>query len=145
MPEARLVTTRIDAMDPTPSPAPASTAASGTQAPVPPLYWVLLAIAIATEVVATSLLKSTEGFTLLWPSVIVICCYEVSFILLTITVKKIAVSVVYATWGGVGVALVTVVAWIWLDQALDTAAVLGIVLITSGVIVMQGFSKSTHA
>lgn len=125
--------------------APVRPATEAAHPRVPPLYWLLLAIAIVSEVAATSLLKSTEGFTRLWPSVIVICCYELSFILLTITVKKIAVSVVYATWGGVGVALVTVVAWIWLGQALDAAAVIGIVLITAGVVVMQGFSKSTHA
>lgn len=112
---------------------------------VPPLYWLLLAIAIVSEVAATTLLKSTEGFTRLWPSVIVICFYELSFILLTITVRKIAMSVVYATWGGVGVALVTVVAWIWLDQVLDAAALIGISLIVAGVVVIQGFSKSTHA
>lgn len=112
---------------------------------VSPGYWVLLGIAIISEVAATSLLKATEGFTRLWPSVIVICCYELSFILLTVTVKKIAVPIVYATWGGVGVALVTVVAWIWLDQKLDAAALIGIALIMSGVVVMQGFSKSTHA
>jgi small multidrug resistance pump len=112
---------------------------------IPLLYWLMLGIAIVSEVAATSLLKSTEGFTRLWPSVIVICCYELSFILLTITVKKIAVAVVYAIWGGVGVALVTVVAWLWLDQPLDAAALIGISLITLGVVVMQGFSKSTHA
>jgi small multidrug resistance pump len=112
---------------------------------VPPVYWVMLAVAIVSEVAATSLLKSTQGFTRLWPSVIVISLYELSFILLTITVRKIAVSVVYATWGGIGVALVTVVAWVWLDQALDAAALIGIGLIVAGVVVMQGFSKTTHA
>ena len=112
---------------------------------VPPLYWLLLALAIVSEVAATSGLKFTEGFTRLWPSVIVICCYELSFILLTVVLRKIAVPVVYATWGGVGVLMVTVVAWGWLGQPLDAAALLGIGLITSGVIVIQGFSKTTHA
>ena len=84
-------------------------AASGRQK-VPPLFWLLLAVAIVSEVAATSLLKLTEGFTRLWPSVIVICCYELSFILLTVVVRKIAVPVVYATWGGAGVAMVAVVA-----------------------------------
>jgi len=53
--------------------------------------------------------------------------------------------VVYATWGGVGVLMVTVVAWAWLGQPLDAAALLGIGMITLGVIVIQGFSKTTHA
>lgn len=130
------------------TPAPASPIQTDAPAPrprVPLLYWLLLAVAIVSEVAATSLLKSTEGFTRLWPSVTVIALYEVSFILLTITVRKVAVSVVYATWGGIGVALVTLVAWVWLGQALDAAAVVGIGLIVAGVVVMQGFSKTTHA
>jgi small multidrug resistance pump len=133
---------------PMPAPAPASPVHTDAPAPrprVPLLYWLLLAVAIVSEVAATSLLKSTEGFTRLWPSVTVIALYEVSFILLTITVRKIAVSVVYATWGGIGVALVTVVAWVWLGQALDAAALVGIGLIVAGVVVMQGFSRTTHA
>jgi len=131
-----------------PTPAPARAMATDSPAPrprVPPVYWLLLAVAIVSEVAATSLLKSTEGFTRLWPSVIVISLYELSFILLTMTVRKIAVSVVYATWGGIGVALVTVVAWVWLGQALDAAALVGIGLIVAGVVVMQGFSRTTHA
>lgn len=112
---------------------------------VPTLYWLMLAVAIVSEVVATSGLKFTEGFTRLWPSVIVICFYELSFVLLTVVVRKIAVPVVYATWGGVGVVMVTVVAWGWLNQPLDAAALLGIGMITLGVIVIQGFSKTTHA
>ncbi|MEK8053313.1 multidrug efflux SMR transporter [Ideonella sp. DXS22W] len=134
-----------------PSPPPPDTAAPGapaTQADthtVPMLYWVLLAVAIVSEVAATSLLKFTEGFTRLWPSVVVIAFYELSFILLTVVTRRIAMPVVYATWGGVGVAMVTVVAWAWLGQHLDAAALLGIGMITAGVIVIQGFSESTHA
>ncbi|MDT7837688.1 DMT family transporter [Aquabacterium sp. OR-4] len=112
---------------------------------VPPLYWLLLSVAIISEVAATSLLKFTEGFTRLWPSAVVIVLYELSFILLTVVTRRIAVPVVYATWGGVGVAMVTVVAWAWLGQSLDAAALLGIGMITAGVIVIQGFSETTHA
>lgn len=135
-------------MDTPSSPMPEASATArrepGSRA-VPMLYWLMLAVAIVSEVVATSLLKFTEGFTRLWPSVVVIVFYEVSFILLTVVVRRIAVPVVYATWGGVGVAMVTVVAWAWLDQRLDAAALLGIGMITAGVVVIQGFSKSTHA
>jgi small multidrug resistance pump len=135
-------------MDPPERPSPATASPADAEIgrqKVPPLYWILLAVAIVSEVAATSLLKVTEGFTRLWPSVIVICCYELSFILLTVVVRRIAVPVVYATWGGVGVAMVTVVAWIWLGQQLDMAALLGIGLIVLGVVVMQGLSKTTHA
>lgn len=111
----------------------------------PAIYWLLLVIAIVAEVVATTMLKSTEGFTRLWPSVIVITCYEVAFILLAMCVKRIAVGVVYALWSGVGVALVTLVAWLWLDQTLDPAGMLGVGLIVAGVVVINGWSKTTGA
>lgn len=111
----------------------------------PGIYWLWLLLAIVSEVIATTLLKSTEGFTRLWPSVIVICCYEVAFILLAVSVRRIAVGVVYALWSGVGVALVTLVAWIGLEQPLDTMGLVGVGLIIAGVVVMQGFSKTTHA
>ena len=62
-------------------------------------------IAIVAEVIATSTLKSTEGFTRLWPSVVVVVAYETAFILLSLCLKKIPVGIVYAVWSGVGVAL----------------------------------------
>jgi small multidrug resistance pump len=102
-------------------------------------------VAIVAEVIATTLLKSTEGFTKLWPSVIVITCYETAFILLAITVKRIAVGVVYALWSGVGVALVTSVAWLWLGQPLDAAGLAGVGLIVAGVVVINSWSKTTAA
>lgn len=111
----------------------------------PGLYWLLLVIAIVAEVIATTMLKSTEGFTRLWPSVIVITCYEIAFILLALCVKRIAVSVVYALWSGVGVALVTLVAWFGLDQPLDAAGLAGVGLIIAGVVAINGFSKTTAA
>ena len=76
---------------------------------------------------------------------VVIVCYETAFILLALAVKRIAVGVVYALWSGVGVALVTLVAWFWLAQPLDAAGLAGVGLIVAGVVVMQGFSKTTHA
>jgi small multidrug resistance pump len=102
----------------------------------------MLVVAIAAEVIATSTLKSTEGFTRLWPSVVVVVCYEIAFILLALTLKKIPVGVVYAVWSGVGVALVTLVAWLFLDQTLDAAGVVGVSLIVGGVVVINAFSKT---
>jgi len=129
--------------------AQAAQAAQAGAAPVPSgppgLYWLLLVIAIVAEVIATTMLKSTEGFTRLWSSVIVITCYEIAFILLALCVKRIAVSVVYALWSGVGVALVTLVAWFWLDQPLDAAGLAGVGLIIAGVVAINGFSKTTAA
>lgn len=109
------------------------------------MQWFLLSVAIVAEVIATSLLKSTEGFTRLWPSVIVVVCYETAFILLSLSLKRIPVGIVYAVWSGVGVALVTLIAWLFLGQALDAAGVVGVVLILGGVVVLNLLSKTVVA
>jgi len=107
--------------------------------------WILLYVAIVAEVVATSLLKSSEGFTRLWPSLAVVAGYCIAFYSLSLTLRSIQVGVAYAVWSGVGIVLVTVVAWLVHDQKLDVPAVAGIGLIVSGVVVLQLFSKTvTH-
>jgi small multidrug resistance pump len=104
--------------------------------------WLLLFAAIIAEVIATSLLKSTEGFTRLWPSVIVAVGYETAFILLSLSMKTIPIGIVYSIWSGVGVSLVTAVAWLFLGQTLDLAGLVGVALIVGGVLVINFCSKS---
>ncbi len=105
--------------------------------------WMLLFVAIVAEVIATSTLKATEGFTRLWPSVTVVVCYEIAFLLLALTLKRMPVGVVYAIWSGAGVALVTLVAWLYLGQKLNIASLIGVALIVGGVVVISLFSKTT--
>lgn len=102
----------------------------------------MLIVAIVAEVIATSMLKSTEGFTKLWPSVVVVVNYEIAFILLSLTMKTIPIGIVYAIWSGVGVTLIALVGWFVLGQPLQPAAVAGISLIVGGVVVIQAFSKT---
>jgi small multidrug resistance pump len=104
--------------------------------------WLVLLVAIVAEVIATSTLKSTEGFTRWWPSVVVVVCYELAFIGLSLSMKQIPVGLVYAVWSGVGVALVTGVAWLFLGQRLDAAGLAGVALIVGGVLVINLFSRS---
>jgi small multidrug resistance pump len=74
------------------------------------MQWVFLAVAIVSEVIGTSALKASEGFSRLWPSAIVVVCYASSFYFLSLTLKTIPVGVAYAIWSGVGVALIAVIA-----------------------------------
>lgn len=104
--------------------------------------WVFLSIAIVSEVVATSALKSSEGFTRLLPSLLVIAGYGAAFYFLSLTLRTIPVGIAYAVWSGVGMALISLVAWIFLDQKLDAPAIAGIVLIAAGVVVMNVCSKT---
>ncbi len=104
--------------------------------------WILLIFAIICEVIGTSSLKASEGFTRLWPSVVVVVGYSISFYLLSLTLKTIPVGIVYAIWAGAGIALISLVAWIFLGQALDLPAIIGIVFIISGVVIINAFSKA---
>lgn len=104
--------------------------------------WIFLSVAIISEVIATSALKASEGFTRLWPSLIVTVGYMVAFYFLSLTLKTIPVGVAYAIWSGVGVSLIALIAWVFFGQALDPPAVIGLLLIVAGVVVLNVFSKS---
>lgn len=103
--------------------------------------WLLLSLAIVSEVIGTSALKMSDGFTKFWPSMVVVIGYGLAFYLLSLTLKQIPVGVAYAIWAGAGIALITLIGWVVFKQSLDLAAVLGIALIISGVVVLQVFSK----
>lgn len=101
-----------------------------------------LAIAIVAEVIATSALKQCDSFRHLGPSILVVLGYGVAFYFLSLTLKTIPVGITYALWSGVGIVLITIVAWVAFQQRLDVAALAGIGLIVAGVIVISVFSKS---
>ena len=105
--------------------------------------WFYLGIAILSEVLATASLKSTEGFTKIGPSVLVLIGYSAAFYSLSLTLEDIPIGVAYAVWSGVGVATITVVSVVYMDQKIDLAGVLGIGLIVAGVIVLRLFSGSS--
>ena len=106
------------------------------------MHWIFLLVAIAFEVVGTSALKDTEGFTKLVPSLVAIAGYGAAFYFLSLTLKTMPVGVVYAIWSGVGVVLISLVGWVGFRQHLDAAALLGIALIVAGVAVINLLSKS---
>ncbi len=106
------------------------------------MHWLYLAIAIVGEVIATSALKAADGFTRLLPSLVVVIGYGVSFYFISLALRTIPVGVAYAIWAGVGVALVTLIAWVFLGQPLDKPTIAGLVLIVAGVVVLRVFSKS---
>lgn len=104
--------------------------------------WIFLVIAIISEVIATSALKSSAGFTRLWPSIIVVSGYASAFYFLSLTLNVIPIGIAYAIWSGVGVALIALISWLYFKQPLDFAAIVGLLLIVAGVVVINLFSKS---
>jgi small multidrug resistance pump len=101
-----------------------------------------LAAAIMFEVVATTALKQTDGFTRLWPSLVTVGGYALAFYFLSLPLRVLPVGIIYALWSGVGIVFITAIGWVWFRQTLDLAAIIGILLIVSGVLVLNLFSKT---
>ncbi|HSG03427.1 MAG TPA: multidrug efflux SMR transporter [Marinobacterium sp.] len=104
--------------------------------------WLFLAAAIVAEVIGTTALKASDGFTKPLPALLVVLGYAVAFYFLSLTLKTIPLGVAYAIWSGLGMVLIALVAWFVYGQTLDLAALLGMGLIVAGVVVMNLFSKT---
>ena len=104
--------------------------------------WLCLVIAIVAEVIGTSFLKASAGFTKPLPSLVVVAAYGAAFYFLSLTLATIPVGIAYAVWSGVGVTLIAAIGWLFLGQKLDAAAIAGMGLIVAGVVVLNLFSKA---
>ena len=102
-----------------------------------------LAIAIVGEVIATSFLRASAGFTQLVPSVIVVVGYCITFYFFSLALQTIPVGIGYAIWSGIGIILVSIIAFFAYGQTLDLPALIGIGLILTGVLVINIFSHSS--
>ena len=108
------------------------------------IAWVLLAAAIATEVVGTLALRASDGLSRLVPTIIVIVGYLASFGLLAVVLKTMPVGIVYAVWAAVGVALVAVLGKLIFDDPVPPLAMAGMVLIVAGVALVSLSGAATH-
>jgi len=100
-----------------------------------------LFIAIVSEVVATVALKSSDGFSRLMPSVVVVAGYGLSMFLLSVVLTSMDMGIAYAIWSGLGIVLITLAGMTMYNQQPDAAALAGMGLIVAGVGVIQLFSK----
>ena len=103
--------------------------------------WLTLTLAIILEVIATTLLKISDGFSKWLPATASLLLYGVSFYLVSLAFRSIPVGTAYAIWSGCGIVLITLIGMA-LGQKLDLPAVLGIALIIAGVVVINLFSKT---
>ena len=101
------------------------------------MAYLYLFLAIGVEVVGTSLLKSTDGFTRLYPTVGCLAAYMTSILLLAQIVKTLPVGVVYAMWSGLGTVTIAAIAATFLGEPLTAAKVIGIALVVTGVVVLN--------
>lgn len=103
--------------------------------------YLLLFAAIICEVIATSSLKLSNGFTNLTFSIITIVGYSASFYILSLALKTIPVGIAYAIWSGIGIIIISLIAWVFLKQSLDLAALIGMGFIIFGVVIINLFSN----
>ncbi|WP_224703272.1 SMR family transporter [Devosia aquimaris] len=104
---------------------------------------IYLGIAIVGEVIATSFLRASQGFTQLVPSVVVVLGYGITFYFFSLALQTIPVGIGYAIWSGVGIVLVSLIAYFAYGQTLDLPALIGMALILAGVLVINLFSHSS--
>ncbi|GLY19045.1 hypothetical protein Kisp01_60590 [Kineosporia sp. NBRC 101677] len=109
------------------------------------MAWLALAGAIALEVIATLSLKTADGFTRFWPSVIVVVGYVGCFTLLGFALKTFDVGLVYAIWSAIGTAAITIAGIMLFGESLTLPRVSGVVLIVLGVIVLNLSGGEAHA
>lgn len=101
------------------------------------MAYLFLLLAISAEVFGTSLLKATDGFTRLWPTLGLAASYLTAFLLLSLAVREIPVGVAYAVWSGLGTAAIVAIGAVFLGEPLSVTKVVGAGLVIAGVVVLN--------
>lgn len=104
-------------------------------------YFYLL-IAVVFEVVGTSALQSSQQFTRLVPSIVVLIGFTGALYFLTLTLKYMPLGIVYAIWSGFGIVLITAISFFWFRQPVDLPAIMGLTLIIAGIVIINLFSNT---
>jgi small multidrug resistance pump len=106
------------------------------------MKYVMLALAIICEVFGSGMLKASEQFTKLVPSLLCVLGFVLCFYFLSHALKLIPLGIAYGIWAGVGIVLTAMVSVVIFKQKLDVPALIGIAFIVTGVVIMNVFSKS---
>ncbi len=101
-----------------------------------------LVVAILSEVVATSALNASQGFTRLWPSMVTVVGYCLAFYFLSLTLRTVPMGIAYAVWAGAGIVLIAISGAIFFKQLPDLPAVLGMLFIIVGVVLVSAVSRT---
>ncbi|NLR94751.1 multidrug efflux SMR transporter [Flammeovirga sp. SR4] len=108
------------------------------------MHWLFLFIAIISEIIATSTLKASEGFTKLIPSVITVIGYGISFYFLSLAVKSIPIGITYALWSGIGIICITTIGYFFYKEPLNWPTIIGIAFILIGVVIVNLSNHTSH-
>ncbi|EKS23200.1 quaternary ammonium compound efflux SMR transporter QacG [Staphylococcus epidermidis] len=106
------------------------------------MHYLYLFISIATEIIGTSFLKTSEGFTKLWPSLGTLLSFGICFYFLSLTIKFLPLNITYATWAGLGLVLTTIISVIVFKENVNLISIISIGLIVIGVVLINVFGES---
>lgn len=107
----------------------------------PYLPYLYLALAVAAEVVGTTALKASMSFTKLVPTITLAVAYLIAFFFMSLVMRSLPVGITYALWSALGIVLITIASVYLFDEVLDLPAIIGIIMIISGIVIIQLFSK----
>ena len=105
------------------------------------MAYVYLFVAVISEVIGTMLLPVSENFTKPIPTIGLTIAYILAFYFLTFALKSIPIAIVYATWAGLGVFLISILGYFIYEQALQWHSILGLILIVFGVAIVNTFAQ----
>ena len=105
------------------------------------MAYVYLLVAVISEVIGTMLLPVSENFTKPIPTIALTIAYILAFYFLTFALKSIPIAIVYATWAGLGVFLISILGYFVYEQALQWQSILGLILIVIGVVIVNTFAQ----
>ncbi|HEA0073588.1 TPA: quaternary ammonium compound efflux SMR transporter QacG [Staphylococcus aureus] len=106
------------------------------------MHYLYLFISIATEIIGTSFLKASEGFTKLWPTLGTLLSFVICFYFLSLTIKFLPLNITYATWAGLGLVLTTIISVIVFKENVNLISIISIGLIVIGVVLLNVFGES---
>ncbi|WP_407811174.1 quaternary ammonium compound efflux SMR transporter QacG [Staphylococcus aureus] len=106
------------------------------------MHYLYLFISIATEIIGTSFLKTSEGFTKLWPTLGSLLSFGICFYFLSLTIKFLPLNITYATWAGLGLVLTTIISVIVFKENVNLISIISIGLIVIGVVLLNVFGES---
>lgn len=103
---------------------------------------IIFFFAVLSEVIGTTALKLSDGFTKLIPSIVVLVGYGLSFYLLSLSLKVLPIGMAYAMWSGIGIVLTVIAGIVLWREPMDWARGIGIFLIMLGIVIINLFSRS---
>ena len=106
------------------------------------MHYLYLFISIATEIIGTSFLKASEGFTKLWPTLGTLLSFGICFYFLSLTIKFLPLNITYATWAGLGLVLTTIISVTVFKENVNLISIISIGLIVIGVVLLNVFGES---